>query len=138
MAAQSPSIDALGVDAAPASRHISRRSVASWVLYDLANTCFSLGVVTLYFPGLVQYAFGYGKGADGPVGALAAVAAAIVFVLAPILGAISDQAARRIPFLAVSTILCVTATFFSPRPPRALVPLVRGRRRLLPGGADLL
>ena len=43
---------------------------------------------------------------------LAAVAAAIVFVLAPILGAVSDQAARRLPFLAVSTVLCVGATFF--------------------------
>ena len=112
MAAQSPAIDALGVDAGPSSRRIPRRSVASWVLYDLANTCFSLGVVTLYFPGLVKYVFGYGKGADGPVGALAALAAAIVFVLAPVLGAISDQAARRLPFLAVSTVLCVGATFF--------------------------
>jgi UMF1 family MFS transporter len=43
---------------------------------------------------------------------LAAVSAAIVFVLAPVLGAISDQAARRLPFLAVSTVLCVGATFF--------------------------
>jgi MFS transporter, UMF1 family len=95
-------------------RRIARSSVAAWVLYDLANTCFSLGVVTLYFPKLLEYAFGYSKGdaVDGAVGVLAAVAAAIVFVLAPVLGAISDQAARRLPFLAGSTILCVTATFF--------------------------
>jgi UMF1 family MFS transporter len=113
MAVQSPpAIAALGVDAGPSSRRIARRSVASWVLYDLANTSFSLGVVTLYFPGLVKYAFGYGNGADVPVGALAAVSAAIVFVLAPILGAISDLAARRLPFLVVSTVLCVGATFF--------------------------
>ena len=112
MATQSPpAISGLGVEAGPSARDIPRRSVASWVLYDFANTCFSLGVVTLYFPGLVKYAFGYGTGADGPVGALAAVAAAIVFVLAPTL-AISDQAARRLPFLAVSTVLCVGATFF--------------------------
>jgi UMF1 family MFS transporter len=101
-----------GVDTGPSPSPIPRRSVASWVLYDLANTSFSLGVVTLYFPGLVKYAFGYGEDADVPVGALAAVAAAIVFVLAPILGAISDQAARRLPFLVVSTVLCVSATFF--------------------------
>jgi UMF1 family MFS transporter len=112
MAAQSPAIDALRVDAAPASRRIPRRSVASWVLYDLANTCFSLGVVTLYFPKLVKFAFGHGEGADGVVGTLAALSAAIVFILAPILGAISDQATRRLPFLAVSTVLCVSATFF--------------------------
>ena len=103
----------LGVDAGPSSRQIQRRSVASWVLYDLANTCFSLGVVTLYFPELLEHVFGYPKGeVDGAVGMLASVAAVIVFILAPVLGAISDQAARRLPFLAVSTVLCITATFF--------------------------
>jgi len=97
----------------PAPRRIGRRSVAAWVLYDLANTSFSLGVVTLYFPKLVEHVFGYPKGeVDGAVGMLASVAAAIVFILAPVLGAISDQAARRLPFLAISTVLCITATFF--------------------------
>ena len=97
----------------PQVRQIGRRSVAAWVLYDLANTCFSLGVLTLYFPKLLENVFGYGEdGADGAVGMLAALAAAVVFVLAPVLGAISDQAARRLPFLAVSTVLCIAATFF--------------------------
>ena len=36
-------------DTVSSSHRIARRSVASWVLYDLANTCFSLGVVTMYF-----------------------------------------------------------------------------------------
>jgi UMF1 family MFS transporter len=100
-----------------APRHIGRRSVASWVLYDLANTCFSLGVITLYFPQLLEYAFGYAKGrVDGQLGMLAAGAAAIVFVLAPVLGAVSDQAARRLPFLAGSTVLCIAATFFLAQP----------------------
>ena len=114
MAAQPAAIDALGVGAGSFARNIPRRSVASWVLYDLANTCFSLGVVTLYFPGQLRDVFGYAKAgeADGVLGPLAALAAAIVFLLAPVLGAISDQAARRLPFLAVSTVLCIGATFF--------------------------
>ena len=29
---------------------ITKRAIAGWVLYDLANTIFSMGVVTLYFP----------------------------------------------------------------------------------------
>ena len=29
---------------------ISRRAVTSWVLYDLANTIFSMGVISLVFP----------------------------------------------------------------------------------------
>ena len=77
MAAQSPAIDALAVDAGPSVHNIPRRSVASWVLYDLANTCFSLGVVTLYLPKLVRSRLGNGvPRADGVVGTLAAVAAA--------------------------------------------------------------
>ena len=105
--------DASMVGSRSGERRIGRRSVAAWVLYDLANTSFSLGVVTLYFPKLVEHVFGYPKGeVDGAVGMLAAAAAAIVFILAPVLGAISDQAARRLPFLAVSTVLCITATFF--------------------------
>jgi MFS transporter, UMF1 family len=91
-------------------RRIERRSVASWVVYDLANTAFSLGVVTLYFPGIVGDVFGLDK--DATVAGFDAIAAAIILVAAPILGAVSDQAARRLPFLALFTLLCVTATFF--------------------------
>ena len=113
MITASAATTAAAIPVAGPPRRIGRRSVAAWVLYDLANTCFSLGIVTLYFPKLLEHAFGYAKGTavDGVVGLLAALAAAIVFVLAPVLGAISDQAARRLPFLAGSTILCVTATF---------------------------
>jgi UMF1 family MFS transporter len=102
---------AAGPIATPGPRRIGRLSVGSWVLYDLANTAFSLGVLTLYFPRLVKDVLGYGDAADGTVGALDALAAALVFVAAPILGAMSDRAARRLPFLVVSTVLCVGATF---------------------------
>ncbi len=107
-----PATAALGA-APPASRRIGRRSVASWVLYDLANTCFSLGVVTLYVPTMVKDAFHQG---DLVVGWLDALAAALIFVAAPVLGAITGQSARRLPFLVVSTILCVVATFLLGQP----------------------
>jgi len=100
-----------------APRHLSGRSVGSWVLYDLANTCFSLGVVTLYFP---QFLRGVLGGGDAELGLLEAAAAAVVFVAAPVLGAISDQASRRLPFLAISTVLCVLATFFLAQPSSGL------------------
>jgi UMF1 family MFS transporter len=105
--------------ASPASRPIGRRSVASWVLYDLANTCFSLGIVTLFVPSLVKDVFGY-QG-DLVIGSLDALAAALIFVAAPVLGAISDQSARRLPFLAVSTVLCIVATFFLGQPSAGIV-----------------
>jgi UMF1 family MFS transporter len=89
-------------------RRIGRSSVAAWVLYDLANTAFSLGVVTLYFPQFLKARFG---ATDAQIGVYDAVAMALIFVSAPVLGAISDQIPRRIPMLAVTTLLCVTCTF---------------------------
>ena len=31
------------------TRTIPRRAVVSWILYDLANVIFSMGVISLYF-----------------------------------------------------------------------------------------
>ena len=92
-----------------ATGRIGRLSVGSWILYDLANTSFSFGVISVFYPQLLKNVFGL---ADATVGTLDALAAALIFVAAPVLGALSDQAPRRLPFLAVSTILCVGATFF--------------------------
>lgn len=97
------------VPAGPEPRRIGRLSTGSWVLYDLANTSFSFGIVTVFYPQLLTDVLGHG---DATVGTLDSLAAAIMFVAAPVLGALSDQASRRLPFLAVSTILCVAATFF--------------------------
>jgi UMF1 family MFS transporter len=116
---QAPSATAGGgAIAVPASPRIERRSVASWVLFDLANTAFSLGIITYFFPRLVKNVLGEG---DAPVMILDALAAALIFVAAPVLGALSDQASRRLPFLVVSTLLCVAATFFLGQPDTRLM-----------------
>lgn len=111
MAHPAPAIPAadptLGREAVP--RPGGRLGTGSWMLYDLANTSFSLGIVTVYFPQLVQST--HGRGADFVVGMLDSAAALIVLVLAPVLGALSDQAGRRLPFLVVTTVLCVGSTF---------------------------
>ncbi|MDB4878840.1 MAG: hypothetical protein JWL60_286 [Gemmatimonadetes bacterium] len=68
------------------------RERASWVLYDFANTIFSMNVATLYFSVWLiadlgatskQYAFGN------------AIASILVLVAVPILGAVSDARRRR-------------------------------------------
>jgi UMF1 family MFS transporter len=84
----------------------SRRSTASWVIYDLANTIFALGVVGLYFSDWLL-------SEDQPDSALAAVqiaAAAVVVFIAPWVGARSDVRGRRVPTLVVTTIAAVIAT----------------------------
>jgi len=82
-----------------------RLSVGSWVLYDLANTIFALGVVGRYFPEWLTEV-------DQPDSALAlveAAAGAMVIFLAPWAGARSDARGARVPTLRVTTLIAVGA-----------------------------
>jgi UMF1 family MFS transporter len=83
-----------------------RLSLTSWVVYDLANTIFALGVVGLYFSDWLI-------ASDQPDSALAAVqiaAAVVVIFVAPWAGARSDAKGTRIPTLIVTTVVAVGAT----------------------------
>jgi len=90
-------------------RVIPRRAVVGWVLYDLANTIFSMGVVSLFFPSLVRTAVGQER-ADFTYGLITALSMSVIFLVSPLLGAMTDRARRRMPFLIVSTTLCVFFT----------------------------
>ncbi len=82
---------------------IGRRAVVSWALYDLANTIFSLTVVSLHFSLWVVDDRG---GRDGDYLIANSISMALMFLSAPLLGALSDQVPRRLPFLAISTAIC--------------------------------
>lgn len=89
------------------------RPVLAWAFYDWANSAFSLLVVTAFVP-LMLGGF-WNDGVASPVttfrlGVGNAVASAVVVLLAPLLGAITDQAGRRKPWLATFTALGVLAT----------------------------
>ncbi len=84
----------------------TRLATWSWVVYDLANTIFALGVVGLYFS---DWLLSEGQ----PDSALAAVqvgAAVLVVFLSPWVGARSDARGRRIPALIITTVLAVVST----------------------------
>jgi UMF1 family MFS transporter len=83
------------------------RRVISWALYDLANTIFSMNIVSLYLGLWVVNVMG---GSDTIWARANATSMLLMLVTAPFLGAISDQAGRRLPFLLVSTLGCVTLT----------------------------
>jgi UMF1 family MFS transporter len=87
----------------------TRSAVTGWVFYDLANTAFSMGVVSLGFPLWVREQVGAGD-ADRTVGLVTALSMGVIFVLSPVLGSMADRARRRLPFLVVSTIGCVALT----------------------------
>jgi len=94
----------------PAAEHrITRRAVASWVLYDLANTIFSMGVVSVFFPLWVRDQVGPER-VDSHVGVITAISMAVIFVVSPLLGAMTDRTRRRMPFLIASTLICVVFT----------------------------
>jgi MFS transporter, UMF1 family len=98
--------------AAPPARPphtVTRRAVAAWVLYDLANTIFSMGVVSLYFSLWVRDQVGAER-ADSTYGIITAVSMSIIFFVSPLLGAMTDRAPRRMPFLITSTLVCVGFT----------------------------
>src|SRR5512142_2389719 len=82
-------------------------SVASWVLYDLANTIYSMNIASLYFSLWVVNVMG---GLDRDFAWATSISQALIFVLAPFIGALTDQAPRRVPFLVVTTLVCFVFT----------------------------
>lgn len=91
----------------------------SWVLYDLANTIFSMGVVSLYFSLFVQDSVGADR-ADRVYGLVTSVSMGLIFVISPLLGAMTDRARRRMPFLIWSTTICCGLTAIIGRGPFSL------------------
>ena len=87
---------------------MSRRyALWAWALYDLANTTFSLNVVSRYLPLLIVEDLG---GRDLDVSLAYSGAMIFVALASPLLGALSDFSGRRIPFLAIATFMSVGAT----------------------------
>jgi UMF1 family MFS transporter len=101
------------------TRAIPRRAVVSWIVYDLANVIFTMGVNSLYFPLFVRAAVGSER-ADSLLGRISAVSMGVMFCLSPLLGAMTDRARKRMPFLAWATILCCASVALIGRGPFAL------------------
>ena len=84
-----------------------KAAVVSWIVFDIGPTMFYTGVAGLFFPLWITTELG---GDDATVGNTIAVAMALMLVIGPFVGALSDQAQRRMPFLIASTSICIGAT----------------------------
>lgn len=82
-------------------------AVWSWVIYDFANTIFSISILSFFFPLWVDEQVGNG---GWLVNAAVAVSALLVLFTAPVLGAMADLRQRRVPYLVVLTIVSVLFT----------------------------
>ena len=101
--------DATGVDRTPASN----LAVASWVLYDFANSAFPTLVVTFVFA--TWFISEGGVVGDPELGTtiwgnLTAASGLLVALLSPILGAIADRGGYKREFLVATVVICVIAT----------------------------
>ena len=97
-------------------RVIPRRAVVSWILYDLANVIFTMGVISLYFSLFVRAEVGSER-ADSLLGRISALSMGIMFCLSPLLGAMTDRARKRMPFLVWATLICCACTALIARGP---------------------
>ena len=88
-------------------RAVSPRAVAAWAAYDLGNTIFSFNILSIYLPLWVVNDM---SGRDSDYGLANSLSMGLMFLTAPLLGAMSDQARRRVPYLMVSTLVCVALT----------------------------
>lgn len=86
----------------------ARAAVVSWVLYDFGNTIFSMNIVSLYFTLWIVNVMG---GTDGHYSLANGASMAVILILSPLLGALTDQAPRRMPFLITATAICIGCTF---------------------------
>lgn len=85
----------------------------AWALFDFANSAFPTVIVTavyvVYFKKVVVGVADPGR-SDNLWGMANSAAAAVVFLLAPLLGAAADAGGKKRAFLAGFTLLCVAAT----------------------------
>lgn len=81
--------------------------ISSWSMYDFANTIFSMNILSLYFALWVTV----DKGMPAIYYSTAlAISTIMILVMMPLLGIISDEYKRRIPFLIVFTSISVFFT----------------------------
>jgi UMF1 family MFS transporter len=89
------------------SFRITRRAVWSWALFDLANTIFSINIISLQFSLWVVQ----DQGAKDSFYMIAnSISMGLIFVSASFLGALSDQTPRRLPLLMATTLGCCSLT----------------------------
>ncbi len=84
-----------------------RIATYSWIIYDFANTIYSMNVVTMYFSTWIVVDLSLG---DKYVSFANSISMIFVALTLPILGEFSDRYRRKMPFLISLTLLCIVST----------------------------
>jgi len=92
---------------------LRRRPVVAWAFYDWANSAFATTVMAGFFPVFFKEYWNAGVAATEStfrLGLLNGIGAAVIALLAPVLGAIADRAGSRVRMLLLATLLGCAAT----------------------------
>ncbi|MDA9275683.1 MFS transporter [Acidimicrobiia bacterium] len=88
--------------------NIKKRSLYSWLFFDLANTVYAFVIPGLYFSIWLVTEQGW---TDQSLGFATSGAMVIVAILGPWVGARSDGSQGKKPILLITTMICIIATF---------------------------
>ena len=88
--------------------NISKRSLYSWLFFDLANTVYAFVIPGLYFSVWLVSEQGW---TDQSLGFATSGAMVIVAILGPWVGARSDGSQGKKTMLLITTLICIVATF---------------------------
>jgi len=88
--------------------NIKKRSLYSWLFFDLANTVYAFVIPGLYFSIWLVTEQGW---TDQALGFATSGAMVIVAILGPWVGARSDGSQGKKPMLLITTLICIIATF---------------------------
>ena len=98
-------------DSAPGNPPTARRAIVAWCLFDWANSAFPTIVSTFLFSAYFTDHVAPTHAAGQTLWSFAnGVAALVIAVLSPLLGAIADQGGRRKPWLFALSLVSVVAT----------------------------
>ena len=92
---------------------LRRRPVVAWAFYDWANSAFATTVMAGFFPVFFKEYWNAGVVATEStfrLGLLNGLGAAVIALLAPVLGAIADRSSSRVRMLMMVTLLGCAAT----------------------------
>jgi len=89
------------------SRKSSHLSTISWILYDLANTAYSMNIVSLYFGTWIIIDLAK---SDVYVSLVNALSMLLVAFTMPVLGDWSDIRQKKLPALLLFTAVCISGT----------------------------
>ena len=88
--------------------NIAKKSLYSWLFFDLANTVYAFVIPGLYFSVWLVTEQGW---TDQSLGFATSGAMVIVAILGPWVGARSDGSQGKKPMLLITTLICIVATF---------------------------